>query len=210
MPAPTDWLARLRTASTTAIAILLAIIVGAFALTDLPMQLGLVSKPTADAHDDHAHADPAGDPHAGHDHAAHSEHESIEISKQARTNMGLRTAPVSVSTYTQYTEVPGMITDWPGRTHVSVTSPLTGVLNAVLVSRGELVRSGTPLFTLRLTHQDLVNTQETFLTKLGELDVENREVDRLAKITNSGAIAGKTLIARKYELEKLMVGVRAA
>ena len=91
-----------------------------------------------------------------------------------------------------------------------MTSPLTGVLNSILISRGELVKSGTPLFTLRLTHQDLVNTQETFLTKLGELDVEQREIERLSSIASSGAIAGKTLFTRKYERDKLMAGVRAA
>ncbi len=208
MPAPKEWLARLRAASITVIAILLSIVVGAFALTDLPSRLGLVNPPAAEAEDDHEEHDHSA--HAGHDHAGHSEAESVQLSEQARTNMGLRTQPVSVSAYTRFIEVPGVVTEWPGRTHVAVTSPLTGVLNSILISRGELVKSGTPLFTLRLTHQDLVNTQETFLTKLGELDVEEREIERLSSITSSGAIAGKTLLTRKYERDKLMAGVRAA
>ena len=223
MSAPKEWLARLRAASITAIAVLLTIMAGAFAITDVPALIGLADPPAVDdendheTHDDcslaghdHAGHDHAAHDHAAHDHAGHSDAESVELSKQARTNMGLRTQPVAVGVYTQYVEVPGVITEWPGRTHVAVTSPLTGVLNAILVSRGELVKSGTPLFMLRLTHQDLVNTQETFLTKLGELDVEQREIDRLSSIANSGAIAGKTLLARTYERDKLMAGVRAA
>jgi cobalt-zinc-cadmium efflux system membrane fusion protein len=208
MPALKEWLARLRAASITAIAILLTVIVGAFALTDLPAHFGLVEAPSAEAEDDHAGHDHSA--HAGHDHAGHSEAESVDLSKQARTNMRLRTEPIATGVYTKYIEVPGVITNWPGRTHVAVTSPLTGVLNSILISRGELVKSGTPLFTLRLTHQDLVNTQETFLTKLGELDVEEAEINRLSSIASSGAIAGKTLITRKYERDKLMAGVRAA
>ncbi len=224
MPSLQEWLARLRAASITAIAILLAVVVGSFTLTDVPDQIGLVdaSAASADAahaghdHSEHecldhtAHAGHDDDAHEGHDHTGHSETDSIELSQQARANMRLRTQPVSVGAYTKYIEVPGVITNWPGRTHVAVTSPLTGVLNSILISRGELVKSGTPLFTLRLTHQDLVNTQETFLAKLGELDVEQKEIERLSSIASSGAIAGKNLIARQYERDKLMAGIRAA
>lgn len=210
MPDIKEWLARLRAASVTVIAIILTIVVGAFVVTDLPSRLGLVDPPTVDAesevdHEGHDHSS-----HAGHDHSGHSDAESVELSKQARINMRLRTEPISVGVYTQYVEVPGVVTEWPGRTHIAVTSPLTGVLNSIQISRGELVKSGTPLFTLRLTHQDLVNSQEKFLTKLGELDVEQREIERLSSIASSGAIAGKTLLTRKYERDKLMAGVRAA
>lgn len=207
-----EWFARLSSFVVTLIAILLTIIVGAFAFTDLPSRVGLVDPPAA-AEVDHSGDDHSADgeeSHSGHDHAGHAEAESVELSDQARINMGLRTASVSTGTFTKYIEVPGVITNWPGRTHLAVTSPLTGVLNAILVSRGELVSSGAPLFTLRLTHQDLVNTQESFLTKLGELDVEQREIERLTSIASSGAIAGKTLINRKYERDKLMAGIRAA
>ncbi len=159
---------------------------------------------------DHAGHDHDGHDHDGHDHDGHSDAESIALSQQARLNMRLRTQLVSVGPYTQYIEVPGVVTERPGRTHVAVTSPLTGVINAILVSRGEMVPSGSPLFTLRLTHQDLVNTQEAFLTRLGELDVEQREIERLSSIANSGAIAGKTLLTRKYERDKLLAGVQAA
>ncbi|QDV44638.1 HlyD family secretion protein [Stieleria neptunia] len=203
MPAPHLWLARLRGASITLVAVLLTIVVGVAVGTN-PLSRFRGADPVADETEaDH-------DPHEGHDHGESSQAESVALSKQARANMGLRTATVEAGRYTQYMEVPGVVTQWPGRTHIAVTSPLTGVLNSILVSRGELVKSGAPLFTLRLTHQDLVNTQETFLTKLGELDVEQREIDRLSSVATSGAIAGKTLLARQYERDKLMAGVRAA
>ena len=116
---------------------------------------------------------------------------------------------MQIGTFTKYIEVPGFVTDWPGKTHVEVTSPLTGVINAIEVVRGELVENGALLFTLRLTHQDLVKTQENFLAQLGRIDIEDREIKRLSSIT-AGAIAGKTLINRKYERDKLMAGIRAA
>lgn len=150
------------------------------------------------------------DDHAGHDHGEHEATESIALSPQARANLDLKTESVATQTYTRYIEVPGVVTAWPGETHVSVTSPLTGVIRSINVSRGELIRSGTPLFTLRLTHQDLVKTQETFLAQLGQLDVELKEIERLASISSSGAIAGKTRLAREYERDKLLAGIRAA
>ncbi len=203
MPVSHIWLTRLRGASITIVAVLLTIAVGVSIGTN-PLSRFTGADPAA------VDTEMNDDPHEGHDHGGHSQAESVTLSKQARANMGLRTATVEVRRYTQYMEVPGVVTQWPGRTHIAVTSPLTGVLNSILVSRGELVQSGAPLFTLRLTHQDLVNTQETFLTKLGELDVEQREIDRLSSVATSGAIAGKTLLARQYERDKLMAGVRAA
>ena len=211
------WLVRLRGPVLTILAMAFAVVAGAFFLTDLPQRFGLVAA-SVDPSDPHAghdhgpggHDDHAEDDHAGHDHAGHEEGQSIELSGQARANLRLKTEAVTVGPYTSYMEVPGVVTAWPGETHVSITSPLTGVINAINVSRGEMIQSGTPLFTLRLTHQDLVNTQEQFLSQLGQLDVEEREVQRLASISQSGAISGKTLLAREYERDKLMAGIRAA
>lgn len=150
------------------------------------------------------------DDHDEHDHADHDEFGSLELTPQARANLRLRTEAITVGPYTKYVEVPGMVTPWPGKTHISITSPLTGVINAIHVSRGEMIASGEAMFRLRLTHQDLVETQEDFLLQLGQLDVENREIERLSAITNSGAVSGKTRLAREYEREKLLAGLRAA
>ena len=200
-----------RFASTllTLVAVAVAVAIGAFAFTDLPQQWGMVSETEGQSHSNLKH-DNDHDDHEAHDHEGHSEADSIHLSDQARANLRLTTQPVSVGVYTQYIEVPGVVTAWPGRTHVAVTSPLTGVINAINVSRGELIRGGMPLFTLRLTHQDLVKTQETFLAQLGQLDVEEKEIQRLASASRSGAISGKTRLAREYERDLLMAGIRAA
>lgn len=202
--------ARLAGPVLTIAAILIAIAIGGFAFTDYPQKLGLVAVSEDAGHEGHDVAEP--DDHAGHDHGheGHDEGNSIELSDQARANLKLTTQTVSVGRFNEYIEVPAAIADWPGRTHVAITSPLTGVINAIKISRGELIQSGRPLFVLRLTHQDLVETQEQFLTSLGQLDVEQREIQRLTSISNTGAIAGKTRLAREYERDKLMAGLMAA
>ena len=209
-------LPRLPAAAATLVAVLLAVVIGVFAFTDYPQRLGWVE--TDQSHDDHdghdhatdSHDEHAGHGHEGHDHEGHSESESIELSDQARANMNLTTRPVQVGPFAESIEVPAVVAPWPGRTHVIVTSPLTGVINSISVARGELIRSGAPMFTLRLTHQDLVETQEQFLTALGQLDIEQREIERLTKIASSGAIAARKRIEREYERDKLLASLRAA
>ena len=213
MSEPITRRAPLRAIVGAVVAVLVTAVVAVVILTDLPAKLGLPGGPGAHEdqggqdHEDHAAADapPHEDGHEG-----HVQQGSIELSPQARANLRLAVEPVSMGRFTEHIEIPASVTDWPGRTHVAITSPLTGVINAIAISRGELIQSGATLFTLRLTHQDLVRTQQDFLTSLGQLDVEQREIERLTSIANSGAIAGRMLITREYERDKLMASMQAA
>lgn len=209
------------------VAMIIAVVVitlalGGLAWTDLPSRFGWSGSPATAVSDRSATGAPDpppgdvhshdADDHSGHSHGDHSHDvggEAIEISRQARGNLGLTTQEVSTSTYTHYVTMPATIIDWPGKTHIEVTAPLTGVVSGIFVSRGELIRSGQPLFSLRLTHQDLVRTQADFLTALGRLDVEQREINRLTDITKSGAVAGKALIEHQYALDRLQAELRA-
>ncbi|KLU05522.1 putative Co/Zn/Cd efflux system membrane fusion protein [Rhodopirellula islandica] len=203
MTSSIPWLASLRTSILSLLAIAIAVVIGLYLLTDFDGPSTAQTQSPSSVDDGH-------DDHAGHDHVGHDAANSLELTSQARANLRLQTEPVTVGPYTKYAEVPGMVTPWPGKTHISITSPLTGVINAIHVSRGELIASGSPMFRLRLTHQDLVETQEDFLLQLGQLDVEDREIQRLSAITSSGAVSGKTRLAREYEREKLLAGLRAA
>ncbi len=210
---------RIRDAAWTLVAILVSLAIGVAAMTDLPERIGFrsVAAPAGEADATHSGDALDGPDHEGHDHEGHddggdsarSEVNLITLTPQARDNLGLQTQVVSTSSFTQYVSMPARIMDWPGRTHVSVAAPLTGIVNAIYVTRGELIRSGQPLFRLRLTHQDLVMTQSNFLASLGRMDVEDREITRLQKVAQSGAIAGKTLIQREYERDKLLAELRA-
>jgi hypothetical protein len=70
------------------------------------------------------------------------------------------------------------------------------------------VLSGKLLFTVRLTHEDLVQAQTEFLRTLGQLDVEERELARLEKVA-SGAVAGRVVLERQYERDKLQALLKA-
>ncbi|MFO7907417.1 MAG: efflux RND transporter periplasmic adaptor subunit [Pirellulaceae bacterium] len=74
---------------------------------------------------------------------------------------------------------------------------------------GEAVTPGQPLFDLRLTHKDLVDSQSVYLETLEQLDVIKREVARLKEVTSSGAVAGKRLLERQYEQQRTEARLRA-
>ncbi|MGE3316398.1 MAG: efflux RND transporter periplasmic adaptor subunit, partial [Planctomycetaceae bacterium] len=150
-----------------------------------------------DAHESHDHD---GHDH-GHDHA-HDDPDSIELSEQARRNINLHVGPVELSTFERSMTVPGMVVERPGRTKIHVATPLTGVVTNVRPIQGEAILPGTLLFKIRLTHEDLVDTQTRFLQTLEELDVENREIARLEKLTE-GVVAGKVVLERQYARQKL-------
>lgn len=158
--------------------------------------------PNADAHGSASHV-----PHPG-----HNELDSLELSEQARRNIGLTAdmlRPVALETFTRTLDVPARVVERPGRTHIEVPSPMSGIVTAVYAVQGEAITPRTVLFKVRLTHEDLVQAQADFLKMLGELDVENQQIARLEKLDESGIIAGKTLLTHKFAKQKIEAELNA-
>jgi multidrug efflux pump subunit AcrA (membrane-fusion protein) len=149
------------------------------------------------------------DPHAGHGHAAHQEANSLELSPQARKNIGLSTAPIQPQTFVRTVSMPALVIGRPGRSAVEVTAPLGGRVTRIYPIEGDAVEPGQPLFNLRLTHEDLVDAQGDFLRSAEELDVVDREIKRLESIALPGAIPGKRKLERQYERQKIKAGMNA-
>ncbi len=157
--------------------------------------------------DEHGEGAAHEDAHAGHD-----ESTSLELSKQAQGNIGLTEEylqPLKLQTFRKSITVPGIIVDRPGRTRVEVSTPMAGVITHVHAVQGEAVKPGTLLFEIRITAEELVSTQTDLLKSVGDLDVENREIARLTKVSESGAVSQKTLLERQYAREKLEVLMNA-
>lgn len=150
-------------------------------------------------HDDHE---------ADHDDHEHDEATAIKLSRQAQGNIGLRMTQVALRSFERTITVPGIVVERPGWSVLDVTAPMTGVVTRVYPLQGEAVEPGQPLFDIRLTHEDLLQTQTEYLRTLEELDVIGREVARLDKVYADGVIAGKTLLERKYEQQKQQARLR--
>ena len=156
----------------------------------------------------------------GHDHASepaaakvpdhkHIEAEAVKLSQAAQANVGLQLAKVELRPFERTITVPAIVVERPGRTNIQVAAPLTGVITRVWPMQGEAVTPGQPLFDLRLTHEEVVEAQAEFLKTAEELDVVQREIDRLEKVAADGVVAGKTLLERKYEQQKLQAAQRS-
>ena len=159
-----------------------------------------------DSHDD---AKESG--HAGHDHGhpGHAENTAIELSEQARKNIGLKIGKIELQPFTRNLLVPGIVVERPGRSTVQVTAPMAGIITRIYPTEGEAVTPGHKLFDIRLTDEDLVQSQADLLRTAEELDVVAREIERIEKLTTEGGLAGKTLLERKYEQQKQQAVIRS-
>lgn len=169
---------------------------------------------TARSHAPDENADPdnpPGHPHAGHDHAhpGHDEGNSIEISEQARKNIGLKVAKVELKPFVRTISVPGLVVERSGRSTFFISAPLTGVVTAIYPTQGESVVPGQKLFEIRLTHEELVQSQADLLRTAEELDVVGREIARIEKLAKDGGLPGKSLLERQYEQQKQQAVLRA-
>ena len=163
--------------------------------------LGLAKPDTSHEHSDEHHDH---DRDGGHDHShpGHKESESIELSERARKNIGLQIAKVELKPFTRSILMPGIIVERPGRSQVQVTAPMTGIVTRIYPTEGEAIAPNQKLFEIRLTHEELVQSQADLLRTTEELDVIGREIERIEKLTTDGGLAGKTLLERKYEQQK--------
>ena len=144
---------------------------------------------------------PADDGH-NHDHAGHEEGNSIELSKAAQKNIGLEIMDIKLQDFQRAVTLPGLVIERPGRSNIQVSAPLSGIVTRIYPDFGEAVEPGQPLFDLRLMHEELVQAQADILRTAQEMEVIKREVARLERVSEKGAVAGKTYLERKYELEK--------
>ena len=157
--------------------------------------LAFGAAPAAQEADDHA-------PHDDHDDHGGGADDVIRLSEQARGTIGLQTAEVALSDFDRTITVPGVVAERPGRSSFRVAAPVNGIVTDLFATEGQAVTPGEVLFILRLTHEDVVEAQTDYLKTLEALDVENREIARLEAVTR-GVVAGKVVLERKYERQKL-------
>lgn len=158
-------------------------------------------------HDDghgHDHGDDAHD----HDDEPAGPADTLKLTQAAWKNLGLEVGTVKASDFVKEISFNAVVVDRPGQSKSLITAPLTGIVKAVYPLEREIVQPGTPLFKLRLTHEDVVKAQSDFLKGLKNLDVIQQELDRLTQIGTS-VIAGKRIVAQRYERDKAQAAIEA-
>ena len=134
---------------------------------------------------------------------------ALELSVQGRKNIGLTLETVALTDFERTIAIPATLVERPGQSRIAVSAPMTGIVTRIHPFRGEAVTPGTPLFELRMTHEDLVEKQSSFLRSLEELDVVKKEVARLEDLIASEVVPGKRLLEQQYEQHRLEASIRA-
>lgn len=165
---------------------------------------------SADSAAEETSAHNSDDAHEGHDHGheGHTEAASIELSDQGLMNIGFAPHEIQPSEFQRTLTLPAIVVERPGRSQIHITAPLTGTVTEIHAVDGEAVEADEPLFEMRLTHEELVNSQRDFLKTIANLKIVNRELARLQGL-GEGVIAGKRVLEQEYEQQKLEVALMA-
>lgn len=162
--------------------------------------------------DAHAGHDHAGNDHAGNDHDVshdgHSDDTAIELSRTGLMNIDFEPVQVSLGNYERTIALPAMVVERPGHSQIQITAPLTGVVTKIYAVQGSASVPGSPMFDIRLTHEELVAAQRNFLQTAESLDVVKHEIERL-KAVAEGVVAGKRILEQQYEQQKFEASLRA-
>lgn len=187
------------------VAILIVVVLGVAAATAprswpwLREQLGL-AKPEPTPGDDA--------PHDDHDHAEHDSAAAITLSSRGLKNVGYEPLKVETSTYFKQLRLPAMVVERPGRSQIHLTAPLTGVVTKIYSVEGEAIAEAAPLFEMRLTHEELVAAQRDYLKTLVDMEVVDREIERLQELSEV-LVPGRRILERQYEKQRLQGALRA-
>ncbi|GAA5507890.1 MchE protein [Novipirellula caenicola] len=126
----------------------------------------------------------------------------LEISAQARKNLGLVSKPARPQTYWRSVTIPGVVADRPGVSDRGVTSPAVGIVTAIHAFPGDTMRPGDSLFTLRLFSEYLQNTQTQLFKANQETSIIQAEMERLAGAASVGAVSQGKMIELRANLTR--------
>lgn len=142
--------------------------------------------------------------------APKGELEILELSSQARKNLGLIAKSARPTDYWRTLTIPGMVQDRPGVSDRGVTSPAVGSVAEIHVYPGDTVRPGQRLVTISLFSEYLQSTQTQLFKASQETSLLQQDIDRLSGVANSGGIAGSKLIEKRNEIRRQETLIQAA
>ncbi|MGL4593827.1 MAG: efflux RND transporter periplasmic adaptor subunit [Thermoguttaceae bacterium] len=161
----------------------------------------LVALFLSDEHtDDHATEDSHDDEHSHADEHSHDESGSktnpssnlhqdqlneIVISPVAAKNIGIddtKIAQVKVVDYYKSLVIPAVVVERPGKSTITVPSPVSGVVAKIYFEQGVSVRPGEPLFEILLNQQEMVKGQTEYISLMKKREINMSEMQRLNSI----------------------------
>lgn len=128
--------------------------------------------------------------------------QSVKLSEEAVRGLDLRAEEVRLEDYPTVIEVPGVLTDAPGRGRV-VTVPVAGIIAKVHVGPGEAVRPGDPLFTIQLASEFVQNTQTELARSAKDLVAAITKRAQTKVLVDAGTKPGFELVEDENQVRRL-------
>lgn len=142
----------------------------------------------------------------GHDHTEHSAGkpvDHVELTDQARRNLGLEIGEVTLQDYWRTVSIPGTVAEEPGHCERRISTTVNGIILKVHALQGQTVKPGDPLFDIQPTSDLLTNTQTGLLKTLQDMELVDAELERLSKLVASGTEAKNLLRTKEAEKKRL-------
>lgn len=125
----------------------------------------------------------------------------IEISQDARENLGLRTGRLKTADFERSIRLPAVIEEKPSVSNLAVSSRVHGIVTKVYAISGQAIRAGDPLFDIELTGEQLAVAQSNLLDAVQQIEFHDAELLRLARAAEG--IAGKKRIQTEFERRRV-------
>ncbi|MFM7152126.1 MAG: efflux RND transporter periplasmic adaptor subunit [Gemmataceae bacterium] len=143
-----------------------------------------------------------------HEHAtAAGTTEKVLLSEQAQKNLRLTARALKPETFWKTITVPGMVVDRPGYSDRGVVVPLTGLIKTIHHFPGDTVKSGDPLFTVRILSETLHSTQTELFKSVKDITLAQAQRTRLLEARNS--IPEARIIEVDNQITRLQTAVKA-
>lgn len=137
-----------------------------------------------------------------HDHA-HEAKDRLKLTPQAQANLGLRTEPITLTTFWRTVQMPGTVVERPGRSSRGVSTTLAGTVTRIHIMPGQIVKPGEELFSLRLVSEYLQNVQAQLFKTSRELEINTEEQKRLNNVTEGPSLFRNRILELSYEERRL-------
>jgi membrane fusion protein, heavy metal efflux system len=128
--------------------------------------------------------------------------QSVKLSEEAVLGLALRSEEARLEDYPKVIEVPGVLTDAPGRTR-AVSVPVAGIVAKVHVAPGEAVRPGDPLFTVQLASEFVQTTLTDLARSVKDLVAATAKRDQTKKLVDAGTKPGFELVEDENQVRRL-------
>ena len=135
--------------------------------------------------------------------------EILELSPEARRNLGLSVKPLKLQSYWRSIQLPGAVVDRPGRSDRGVTSPAVAVVSEIHAYPGDTVRSGERLFTLRVFSEYLQSTQSELFKATHETQLIAEQHQRIKVAAEGGAVPAARVIDLENQLRRQKTAIQA-